>query len=69
MFLKKKSHNLFAKSVRLALKGIKGSVVTPEVKAPAEPEKVTVHEEVVEEVEIVKPKKTYSRPKKTVDEE
>lgn len=69
MFLKKKAHNLFAKSVRLALKGIKGSVITSEVKVPDEPEKVTVHEEVVEEVEIVKPKKIYSRPKKTVDEE
>lgn len=69
MFLKKKAHNLFAKSVRLALKGVKGSVVTKEVKQTDESENVTVEHEAVDEIEIVKPKKTYSRSKKTVDEE
>ena len=63
MFLKKKAHNLFGKSIKLALRNVRGSVtyVEPEKEEPIE----EIHD-VIEE--IVKPKKV-SKSKKNINEE
>lgn len=59
MLLKKKAHNLFSKSIKLALKHVKGTVT-------AKKEETKVEKEVPEEV--VKPKKP-TRVKKDNSEE
>ena len=65
MFLKKKAHNLFSKSIKLALKGVKGSVTATEV-AKNENEPAQVETTVAEDVS--KPKKTVKTRKVNADE-
>ncbi len=62
MFLKKKAHNLFGKSIKLALRNVRGSVtyVESEKEEPIE----EIHD-IIEET--VKPKKV-SKPKKDINE-
>lgn len=64
MFLKKKAHNLFAKSIKLALKNVRGSVtyVEPEKKEEPAEEAHDVTEE------TVKPKKV-NKSRKNVNED
>lgn len=64
MFLKKKAHNLFAKSVKMALKNVRGSVTYVEAEKTEEP--AEEEHEVAEEV--IKSKKT-SKGKKAINEE
>ena len=64
MFLKKKAHNLFSKSIKLALKGVKGSVTATGV-AKSEGEPAQVEESVAEDV--FKPKKTAKAKKANAD--
>ena len=61
MFLKKKAHNLFSKSIKLELKGVKGSVkFTPTASAEVESVDETVTEDAVKVKKGSKSKKTTS---------
>ena len=63
MFLKKKAHNLFAKSIKLALKNVRGSVTY------VEPDKKEESAEELSDVtdETSKPKRV--KPRKNVNED
>ena len=70
MFLKKKSHNLFKKSINLALKSVKTSVVLKKQyknQVDEETDSIKNDNNVISE-DINKPKRTY-KPKKNGDEQ